>query len=64
MRKNRGGEWRREKVAVMHRAELSVLGGEGEIVSCRYGLPRGMPKIMQSRSEEEWIDVLIDKGLT
>ncbi len=41
-----------------------VLGGEGEIVSYRYGLPREMPKIMQSRSEEEWIDVLIDKGLT
>ena len=64
MRKNRDGEWRREKVAVMHGAEFSVLGDEGEIVSYRYGLPRGMPKIMQSRSEEEWIDVLIDKGLT
>jgi hypothetical protein len=53
MRRNRDGEWRREKVAVMHGAALSVLGGEGETVSCPYGLPHGMPKTMQSRSEEE-----------
>jgi len=64
MRKNRDGKWRKEKVAGMLRAERYVLEGEGGIVSCRYGLPHGMPKIMQGRSKGEWIDVLIDKGMT
>ena len=49
MQKNRDGEWRKEKAPVMHGAELSVLGGEGEIVSSRYGQPHEMRKIMQNR---------------
>jgi len=44
----------------MHGVELSVLVGAEEIVSYLCGLPQGMPKIMQSRSKEQWIDVLID----